>query len=219
MTRHYGGEALSPGARMTAGLPYDGLTSFPERTRCPCRCYRAPRQRERSRTTAQGPRPRLPPPNGGSGSGSGTRGADPRAPVGRRARRPVCPAYAAASTSDAARRPGPGPKHPASPSRCFRFLTVGGEWPIGRFDVLCPICPTTSRPRSSSIGVSSSPPRKPAAAAAARGDDDAVNSAYLDVQRLTMALHRDDWMRDAGNGHALRMALREATKNSPGPST
>jgi hypothetical protein len=30
MTRHYGGEALSPGARMTACLPYDGLTSFPK---------------------------------------------------------------------------------------------------------------------------------------------------------------------------------------------
>jgi hypothetical protein len=57
------------------------------------------------------------------------------------------------------------------------------------------------------------------AAAAARGDDDAVNSTYLDAQRLTMALHRNEWMRDAGNGHALRTALREAAKNSPGPST
>jgi hypothetical protein len=57
------------------------------------------------------------------------------------------------------------------------------------------------------------------AAAGDRGDDDAVNSAYLDAHRLTLALHRNKWMRDAGNGHALRMALREAAKNSPEPST
>jgi hypothetical protein len=56
------------------------------------------------------------------------------------------------------------------------------------------------------------------AAAGARGDDD-VNGAYLDAQRLTLALHRNEWMRDAGNGHALRMALREAAKNLLGADT
>lgn len=55
------------------------------------------------------------------------------------------------------------------------------------------------------------------AAAAADGDDDAANRAYQETQRLTVALHRDEWLRAAGNGHAVRMALREAARNRPTP--
>lgn len=54
--------------------------------------------------------------------------------------------------------------------------------------------------------------------AAASGDDDATNDAYRETHRLTLALHRDEWLRAAGNGHTVRVALREAAKNRSAPS-
>jgi hypothetical protein len=51
--------------------------------------------------------------------------------------------------------------------------------------------------------------------AAHRSDQKAVDEAYKAAHALTMELHRHPWMQEHGNGHELRIALREAARQQP----
>ena len=50
------------------------------------------------------------------------------------------------------------------------------------------------------------------AAWSAAGDAEAAVAAYGRVQDLTMALHRHEWLQEAGNTHSIRAALLDTAK-------